>query len=261
MSTSQFTKVITTSDLVSPPPHFNDEFTTIITETSLLEDDTSLPPIPFNNIIEYYDQMFPTLKEYQNFINAKLKPWQNTLEFKYFNSIYQHQRSTSESIKRLRTQAQKLLEEANHLQERKTSIRHELKRHLHTITRSKLWKRLCNLVKIRPQPPFPRVQEVPRLTPNSPSFSSYPCQTTYSNLPQIRQLISFRCFQCDSPHHIKWDCRKYQCQICKIVAPGHSQKDCPEKNNLRHEDDGQRGYHNTYRFEDGNLTEECWNHL
>ena len=78
MSTSQFTEVITTSDLVSPPPHLNDKFTTIITETSLLEDDTALPPIPFNDIIEYYDQMFPTLKEYQNFINAKLKPWQNT---------------------------------------------------------------------------------------------------------------------------------------------------------------------------------------
>ena len=88
MSTSQFTEVITTSDLVSPPPHSNDEFTTIITETSLLEDDTPLPPIPSNDIIEYYDQMFPTLEEYQNFVNAKLKPWQNTLEFKYFNSIY-----------------------------------------------------------------------------------------------------------------------------------------------------------------------------
>ena len=64
MSTTQFTKVITISDLVSPPPFSNDEFTTIITETSLLEDDTPLPPIPSNDIIEYYDQMFPTLKEY-----------------------------------------------------------------------------------------------------------------------------------------------------------------------------------------------------
>ena len=45
--------------------------------------------------------MFPTLEEYQNFVNAKLKPWQNTLEFKYFNSMYRHQRSTTESIKKL----------------------------------------------------------------------------------------------------------------------------------------------------------------
>ena len=109
MSTSQFTEVITTSDLISPPPCLNDEFTTIITENSLLEDDTPLPPIPSNNIIEYYDQMFLTLEEYQNFVNAKLKPWQNILEFKYFNSSYQHQQSTLESIKRLRKQAQKLL--------------------------------------------------------------------------------------------------------------------------------------------------------
>ena len=40
------------------------------------------------------------------------------------------------------------------------------------------------------------------------------------------------------------------------MAPGHSQKDCPEKN-LQHKDDGQRGYHDTYGFEDGNLTGEC----
>ena len=91
---------------------------TVITETSLLKNNTPLPPISNNNIIEYYNQMFPTLKEYQNFVNAKFKPWQSMLEFKYFNSMYQHQWSTSELIKRLRTQAQKLLEEANHLQEK-----------------------------------------------------------------------------------------------------------------------------------------------
>ena len=93
---------------------------------SLLEDDTPQPPIPYNDIVEYYNQMFPTLEEYQNFVDAKLKPWQNTLEFKYFSSMYRHQRSTTESIKRLRAQAQKLLDEANHLQERKSSTKQEL---------------------------------------------------------------------------------------------------------------------------------------
>ena len=103
MSTSQFTEVISASDLTSPLPHLNNEFITVINETLLLENDTPLPPIPNNDIIEYYDQMFLTLKEYQNFVNAKLKPWQNTLKFKYFNSMYQCQQSTYESIKRLRT--------------------------------------------------------------------------------------------------------------------------------------------------------------
>ena len=191
MSTSLFTEIITTSDLVSPPPHLNDEFTIIITETSLLEDDTPLPPIPYNDMVEYYNQMFPTLEEYQNFVNTKLKPWQNTLEFKYFNSMYRHQQSMTESIKRLRAQAQKLLDKANHLQERKISIKHELERHLHTITLSELRKCLCNPVKIHPQNPIPRVQKVSRLTPNSLSSSSHPCQNTYSNLPQIRQPIGF----------------------------------------------------------------------
>ena len=91
MSTSQFTVVITASDLTSPPPYSNNKFITVITKTSLLENDTPLPPILNNDIIEYYDQMFPTLEEYQNFVNAKLKPWHNTLELKYFNSMYQHQ--------------------------------------------------------------------------------------------------------------------------------------------------------------------------
>ena len=227
-----------------------------IGQQNFLESDIPLTPIPNNNIIKYYDQMFPTLEEYQNFINAKLRPWQNTLEFKYFNSMYQHQWSTSELIKRLRTQGQKLLEAVNHLQERKISTRHELKQHLHTMTWPKLQKHLCDPIKIYLQPPFPRVQEVLRLTPTSPSSSFHPCRTIYSNTPQIQQLIGFWCFQCNSPHHIKWDCREYQCWICKIVAPGHSQRDCPEKNKLQHEDDGQQGYHDTYGFEDGNLTGE-----
>ena len=62
MSTSQFTEIITASDLISPPPHSNDKFTTIITETSLLEDDTPLPPIPYNDMVKYYNQM--TLAKY-----------------------------------------------------------------------------------------------------------------------------------------------------------------------------------------------------
>ena len=89
----------------------------------------------------------------------------------------------TDSIKRLRAQAQKLLDKANHLQERKISIKHELERHLHTITQSELQKRLCDPVKIHPQTPIPRVQKVSRLTPNSPSSSSHPCQNTYLNLP------------------------------------------------------------------------------
>ena len=97
--------------------------------------------------------------------------------------MYQHQQSTTELIKRLRAQAQKLLNEANHLQERKSSTKQELEQHLHMITRSELRKHLSDLVKIHPQPPFPRVRKVSRLTPNLPSSASHLHQTTYSNLP------------------------------------------------------------------------------
>ena len=100
MSTSQFTKIITSSDLISLPPQSNAKFTTVITKNSLLENNEPLDPIP-NNIIKYYDQMSPTLDSYQKFVDVKLRPWQNTLKFKYFSSMYHHQQSTFESIKRL----------------------------------------------------------------------------------------------------------------------------------------------------------------
>ena len=53
---------------------------------------------------------------YQNFVDQQLIIWKNNLEFQHFDILYQQQRSSTEIIKCLHEQAQKLLEEANHLQ-------------------------------------------------------------------------------------------------------------------------------------------------
>ena len=73
--------------------------------------------------------MFPTLNSYCNFVNQKLEPWQHTLELKLFDSLYRHQQSTMESIKRLRDQAQKLLEEANCVQKQCSTLCQWLDQH------------------------------------------------------------------------------------------------------------------------------------
>ena len=82
--------------------------------------------------------MFPTLDTYQNFVDQKLHLWHSHFELKYFDLMYQHQQATTESIKRLRIQVQKLLEEADLLQEQKSTLQQEIIRHLSNINKPEL---------------------------------------------------------------------------------------------------------------------------
>ena len=77
-------QVITNSDLTSTPTPHSCEFYSILTETPT-------PPIPHTDLIEYYDQMFPTLKLYKNFMDCQLGIWEHDLQVKYFDSLYRHQ--------------------------------------------------------------------------------------------------------------------------------------------------------------------------
>ena len=129
----EFTDIITDSNLTSTPTPHPCKFYSILTETSL-----PISPIPHANLIKYYDQMFPTLESYKNFMDRRLGIWEHDLQIKYFNSLYRHQQATTNSIKILCDQAQKLLEEVNRLQEGKHSLHQEINQHLHTITQPKL---------------------------------------------------------------------------------------------------------------------------
>ena len=167
-----------------------------------------VPPIPHADLVKYYNQMFPTLNSYKSFMNRQLGIWEQDLQVKCFNSPYCYQWSTTNSIKTLRNQAQKLLEEANQLQERKHSCWQEINHHLHTITQPKLRR---HLYKVYPWPTFPiRRQTQPTLSLSWPVLRSNPNPKKWTQL---------RCFQCDSPTHIKWNCPQYCCRYCDDMAP------------------------------------------
>ena len=90
-------------------------------------------------------------------MDCRLGIWEHDLQVKYFDSLYCHQQATTNSIKILHHQAQKLLEEANQLQERKHSLHQEINHHLHTITQPKLCRCLYNPYKVQPRPSIPTV--------------------------------------------------------------------------------------------------------
>ena len=110
--------------------------------------------------------------------------------------------------------------------------------------------------KIYPKRP-PPMTERPVLTIQKPTF---PVPST-SNIrplrppyPQVALRTQIRCFQCNSPLHIKWYCNEYRCKSCKKIAPGHSYKDCPKEYRLF--DNGTWGYFDI-KGDDGNLGGEC----
>ena len=135
---NKFTEILTEPKLSSLLTTSPSDFIPVITETSFLEPKTESLHIPTTDLVKYYDQIFPTLDTYQNFIDQKLHLWHSHLKLKYFDSMYQHQRATTESIKRLRIQVQKLLKEADSLQEQKSTLRQEIIRHLSNITKPEL---------------------------------------------------------------------------------------------------------------------------
>ena len=86
----EFTEVITNSNLTPTPTPHSHEFYSILTETSLLDTKTPIPPIPHVDLIKYHDQIFPTLELYKNFMDIQLGIWEHDLQVKYFNSLYCH---------------------------------------------------------------------------------------------------------------------------------------------------------------------------
>ena len=193
--------------------------------------------------------MFPTLDSYKSFMNHRLGIWEQDLQVNYFDSLYCHQWATTNSIKILHDQAQKWLEEANWLQERKHSLRREINHHLHTIMQPELRQCLYNPYKVYPWPTFPIIQR----TQPTPSLS----QPVLRSNPNPKKRTQLRCFQCDSPTHIEWNCPQYCCRYCDDMAPGHSQQNCP-KNGFETYDNRLQGHYNIGGEEDGNLNGECW---
>ena len=97
----------------------------------------------------------------------------------------------------------------------------------------------CNLP--QPKTPPPTIQSVPIQQPPQKSH----------------------CFLCRSHKHIKTQCVGYRCCICHHMAPGHQVIDCPQlpgRGSALVKRDSYSpnydGYHDIYRFKDGNLNGE-----
>jgi hypothetical protein len=254
---SEFTEVLTGSDLLPPRPvsiSSSEEFPTIITETSLLETPTTTAEQ--RNLVDQYDEVFPTPNLYRQFAEAKLTSWKDTLEYQYFDSLYVYHRNTSQTIKNLRRQAMELLNEADTLTRQYTPQRRNLDHFTSTLGPSPFQRRLFSPVKVYPRA-RPNLRERPPTVrqPMASSSTIRPLRPPYP--PQVAPRSRIRCFQCDSPSHIKWYCIEYRCKSCRKIAPGHSYKDCPR--HLETEppfDDGIRGYYDVEE-DDGNLGGEC----
>ena len=263
---TEFTEIITSSDLLPPRPvsiSSSEEFPTIITESSLLE-----PPTETNDsqeeelksLIDLYDDTFNSLETYRNFTNTKLAPWSKTLEYKYFDTLYANHRATSGTIRNLRRQARELLEEADSLSRRHYVQRRELEDFVSKLPQSLFQRRLSDPYKVYPRPPRIITERISKPPPSTshplpvPSTSAIrPLRPPY---PSVTPRQPIRCFQCNSTLHIKWYCNDYRCRMCKKIAPGHSLKDCPQ-NQPEYYDDGQRGYFDIGGEENGNVMGEC----
>ena len=159
---TKFVDVITEGGLLSSPTSAT--FSTIITEASLVE-----IPIPEGQtnektITTLYDEVFTDAMSYRAFTENKLRPWENALEYKHFDTMYTNHRSLANTIKKLRQQAQALLEEADILTGRDFMLRQEIETHVSHITKAELRKRLH-------KPTLFRFKEMP-IPPPQPQAST-----------------------------------------------------------------------------------------
>ena len=136
---TEFVNVVTEGELVSSP--ISATFSTIITEASLVEIPLPEGQINEKTIATLY--VFVDAMSYRAFTENKLRPWENALEYKHFDTMYMNHRSLVNTIKKLHQQAQALLEEANILTGRDFMLHQEIKTHISKITRTELCKRLC----------------------------------------------------------------------------------------------------------------------
>ena len=137
---TKFVDVVTKEELLLSP--ISATFSTIITEASLIKVPLAEGQINEKTIATLYNKVFVDAMSYQAFTENKLRPWENALEYKHFDTMYTNHRSLVNTIKKLYQQAQALLEEADILTRRDFMLRHEIETHVSKITRTELCKRL-----------------------------------------------------------------------------------------------------------------------
>jgi hypothetical protein len=227
--TFRLIEVLTEESLLS-----NKSSSSSLPEVDNEADNSQLQPIEAEPLISLYDSTFANAQQNDDFKEEKLTTWKTTLEFQYFDHLYTSHRTTQESVRRLRSQAQSLLEEADKLQKHHDKYIRDLHQFLPKITRRGLRTRLSRPMKVQsksksPIPPPNTLHANITTQTRSPIPSSSvrppPYQTRRQRATTGNQ---YTCFQCGSPDHFKWYCTKYRCYFCRKLSPGHSQKQCPE---------------------------------
>ena len=256
---SEFTDIITESSLLSNDSSNPPEFTTIITETVIVssssessEKETESP----ENLIKRYDELFNTPEEYIKFVNQKLTPWTNTLEFQHFDLHYCRHRADTHNIRAKRAMAQKLLEEADRLQKDHDYAQKRFHRFIATMTRQNLKNRLYKPRKINEDQTHPRLERRAQRLPNPPLIQTPRIEQRPRNnqrhISTPRRI--YKCFKCESTEHLMYHCPQYRCYNCRRLAPGHRATECPQKETYNEWDENdQYGDYDP----DGNLNGEC----
>ena len=83
---TEFVDIITEGELVSSP--ISATFSTIVTEASLIETPSIDDQTNGKTITTLYDEVFVDTVSYQAFTKNKLRPWENALEYKHFDTMY-----------------------------------------------------------------------------------------------------------------------------------------------------------------------------
>ena len=137
---TEFIDVITEGELLSSP--VSATFSTIVTEASLVETPPIEGQLNKKSITTLYDKVFVDAISYWAFTENKLRPWENTLEYKHFNTMYTNHRSLVNTIWELHQQAQRPPEKANICTGRDFILQQEIETHVSRITKAELHKRL-----------------------------------------------------------------------------------------------------------------------
>ena len=194
---TEFVDIVTEGELFSSP--ISATFSTIIAEASLIKVPLAEGQINKKTIATLYDEVFVDAMSYRAFTENKLRPWENALEYKHFDTMYTNHRSLVNTI--IRQQAQALLEEANILTRRDFMLRQEIETHVSKITRTELRKRLH-------KPTLFCFKEMP-ISPPPPqaSTSSLNLSAHQHCIRYMRSGEPMRCYECNNLSHIKWNCQ------------------------------------------------------
>ena len=243
---TKFVDVITEGELVLSP--VSATFLTIITEASLLKTSPDNAPTDGQTITTLYNKVFVNAVSYWAFTKNKLRPWENALEYKHFDTMYTNHWSLVNTIWDLWQQAQQPLEEVNILQGRDYILWQEIETHVSKIIQTKLCQRLY-------RPTHFCFKDMPMPPSHPVALSSWTLITHWHPVHYTQSGEPVRCYECNSLSHIEWNCQLYICPLCRQRQPGHAQKNCPD----HYYDDRIRGHFDISRKETGNYSGELMN--